>query len=112
MELKQRPKLDVTRVKLTPGQQRALEGLERGRKHAIEQAKVEAAKNAALVMNLALIDLNKGRPARGRAGRISRKLGKMLAERSVRRILAKLSVCPIASVQNGHQQNKEVAHGE
>lgn len=107
-----RSKPKVARLNLTPGQLRVIEGLERGRRNAIKQAKDEAAKKAALVMNLALIDRNKGRPVRGRAGRISRQLGKMLAERSVRRILAKFSVCPIASVQNGHQQNKEVAHGE
>ncbi len=118
--MSRRPKLEVARLKLTPGQQRALEGLERGRRKAIELAKLRAAFNAKRVMDEAIKDLDAGYPRRGRAKRITHvlppdpfdRLRRKLTERSVQRILDRLSVCPIASVQNGHQQNKEVAHGE
>ena len=51
----------VARLRLTPGQLRAIEGLERGRRKGAEQNKLSGAKNAALVMNLAMIDLDSGR---------------------------------------------------
>lgn len=101
----------VARLGITPGQLRAIEGLELGRRKAIEQAKLRAAKNAALVMNLAMIDLDAGRPVRGRAGRIARKLEGLLTERSVKRILVKFSVCPIQAVQN-EPQNKEGSYAK
>lgn len=75
-------------------------------------------------MDLALKDLAAGGPARGRAKRVAidlDALGVKLTqrstrttisslERSVKRILDKLSVCPIASVQDG--TNKEAAHAK
>lgn len=103
----------VTRINVTPGQVRALEGLAKGRQRAIEVAKVRAAQHATEVMSAALKDLDDGYPARGRAKRIALGLppdrwGKRLTERSVKRILDRLSVCPIAQAQNSGQQ--EVKH--
>lgn len=89
---------DLTRLNLTQGQLRALEGLTRGRQRAIELAKERAAKNAVEVMKEAIKDLDAGNPTRGRAKRIALGLppGKCLTERSVKRILDRLSVCPIS----------------
>lgn len=104
----------VTGIRLTSGQVRVLDGLDRGRRQAIEAKKRAAAIHAALVMEAALTDLAAGGGKRGRAKRIALSLGPYnregcrLTERSVLRILAKLSVCPIASRQNEH--NREDAH--
>lgn len=68
-----------------------LAGLEKGRQQAIERAKQIGATNALRVMALAVMDIQAGRSVRGRAGRISRKLGGHLKERTVRKILARLS---------------------
>lgn len=105
----------LVRLNLTEGQLRAIQGLEKGRHLAIELAKISAAKNARLVMDAALKDLDAGEPARGRAKRIALGLppdssGRSLTERSVKRILDKLSVCPIASAQNG--QKREGVHAK
>ena len=101
----------LRRVNLTVGQQKALEGLDRGRRNAIRTAKLYGALNAQLVMDQALKDLKAGGPARGRAKRIAIDLGGKLTERSVLRILDRLSVCPIASVHNG-ENLKEVSHAK
>lgn len=103
----------ISRINVTPGQLRVLEGLAKGRQLAIENAKISAAKNAKRVMDEALKDLDAGEPARGRAKRIALALAEdgcdvCLTERSVKRILDKLSVCPIASVQNA--QKREGVH--
>lgn len=105
----------LTRVNVTPGQLRVLEGLAKGRQLAIGLAKFRAALNAKLVMDAALKDLDAGEPARGRAKRIVKGLppdpsGRSLTERSVKRILDKLSVCPIASAQN--RQKREGVHAK
>ncbi|MDC8451062.1 MAG: hypothetical protein LV473_22325 [Nitrospira sp.] len=97
-------------IRLTPGQVRVLEGLDKGRRQAIEAEKRAAAINAALVMEAALTDLSAGGAKRGRAKRIALSLGpydregRRLTERSVLRILDKLSVCPIALGQNGQKK--------
>ena len=101
----------LSRVNLTVGQQRALEGLERGRRNAIIEARTTGAVNAIRVMEKALIDLNAGGPTRGRAKRIAIDLDGELTERAVLRILDRLSVCPIASVHNG-ENLKEVSHAK
>lgn len=101
----------LRRVNLTVGQQRALEGLDRGRRNAIRRAKLIGALNAQRVMDQALKDLKAGGPERGRAKRIAIDLGGKLTERSVLRILDRLSVCPIASVHNG-ENLKEVSHAK
>lgn len=100
----------MTKLHLTVGQVRALEGLAKGRRRAIEQAKARAAENVMLVMKWALQDLEAGEPARGRAKRIALDLppdrsGKpRLTERHVKRILDTLSACPIGLGQNQRQQ--------
>ena len=101
----------LRRVNLTVGQQRALEGLDRGRLNAIRKARTTGAENAMKVMNFALKDLSAGAPARGRAKRIAIDLGGELTERSVKRILDRLLVCPIASVHNG-ENLQEVSHAK
>ncbi|NOS81309.1 MAG: hypothetical protein HOP32_06990 [Nitrospira sp.] len=115
----------LARVRLSIGQQKVLEGLERGRRLAIQNAKIQAALNAQWVMDLALKDLAAGGPARGRAKRVAIDLvalGVKLTQRSdhtseesmvrsVRRILDTLSVSPIASAQNG-QNFMEAAHAK
>ena len=101
-------KSSVARLRLTPGQLRVLEGLEKGRRRAIERAKLRAAFNAKRVMAEAIKDLNAGNPKRGRAKRIAVDLppdpfdgrGRRLTERAVNKILARLSVVPIRSAQN------------
>lgn len=101
----------IRRVNLTVGQQKALEGLDRGRRLAIRNAKLIGAMNAKRVMDLALKDLAAGGPPRGRAKRIAIDIGGKLTERSVLRILDRLSVCPIASVHNG-ENSQEVSHAK
>jgi hypothetical protein len=70
---------------------RVLQSLDRGRAKAIEQNLAVGAANTQLVRPLLDVDILEGRPARGRAGRISRKLRGRLGERAVHRILARLS---------------------
>ena len=101
----------LRRVNLTVGQQRALEGLDRGRLNAIRKARTTGAENAIRVMDLALKDLNAGGSSRGRAKRIAIDLEGKLTERSVLRIFGRLSVRPIASVHNG-QTFTEVSHAK
>ncbi|MDR4467539.1 MAG: hypothetical protein MRJ68_04455 [Nitrospira sp.] len=96
----------VTGIRLTSGQVRVLAGLDRGRRQAIAAKKLQAARNADRVMRAAIEDLEAGEGRRGRAKRIALSLepddqtGQRLTERSVLRILARLSVCPIAFGQN------------
>lgn len=70
--------------------QRVLEAFSRGRQKAIEQARERSARRAALILDLAKIDAATGRPMRGLAGRIARKLGGTLSESQVRKILRRL----------------------
>lgn len=96
-------------LNLTEGQLRVIQGLEKGRQQAIDQAKARGAVNVKQVMAAAIKDLDEGHPARGRAKRIALSLppdrsGRRLTERSVKRILDRLSVCPISQVQNSGQQ--------
>ena len=59
----------------------------RGRAKAIQQAKARSAPLLAQIAYLALVDQAAGRPLRGRAGRISRRLGGKPKERWVRKII-------------------------
>jgi len=65
---------------------RVLAALNKGRARAIRRAQERAGALAGLVLDLAHSDVLAGRPARGRAGRIARKLGGV-SERHVKRIL-------------------------
>ena len=101
-------------IALTAGQLRAIEGLARGRQLAIKRAKERRAINAKKIMKEAIKDLEAGEPARGRAKRIHlnlplNDLGKpIMTERSVKRILDTLSVCPIR--QEHTRDKQEVLH--
>jgi len=66
--------------------------LDAGRAKAIHRAQARAGALAVLVLDLAHADALAGRPARGRAGRIARKLG-CVSERRVRQILSELLSC-------------------
>lgn len=78
-------------VNLTVGQRKVLEGLEKGRRNAAERSKEIGAQNAVVVIMFANRDIEAGYPARGRAKRIAIDLGGKLTERSVKRILDRLS---------------------
>lgn len=71
--------------------ERVLLGLAKGRARAIAQAKARGAARLAMIVVLANEDLQRGRPSRGRASRIARKLHGLLSERHVKRILDRLS---------------------
>ena len=69
---------------------KVLAGLDRGRTLAIQQAKARAAGKRLMVVIAANADRAAGKPERGLAGRISRKLHGAISERHVKRILATL----------------------
>jgi hypothetical protein len=73
---------------------KVLAGLAKGRARLApinQQRQVRSAQQMIQVYYLALADRDAGRPARGRAGRISRKLQGQISERLVRKYLARLS---------------------
>ena len=70
---------------------KVLDALDKGRALAIRQNQARSAQHLATVVILFNADRQQGRPARGQAGRIARKLGGLLSERHVKRILDRLS---------------------
>jgi hypothetical protein len=75
-----------------------LAGLESGRQKAIAAKQARGAATERAVRRELDVDLMERRPARGRPGRVARRLareGVKISERQVRRIIAALSVCPI-----------------
>jgi hypothetical protein len=66
---------------------RVLAGLARGRQRAIRQSKERSARHVATILILVNEDRRRGRPDRGRAGRIARRMGGVLTERRIRQIL-------------------------
>lgn len=71
-----------------------LAAFDRGRQLAIGRARTRKQEHVRFVLELLLSDLAKGRPARGQAGRIRRRLltiGEPLSERTIRRILNELN---------------------
>ena len=73
--------------------ERVLEGYDRGRRIAIEQAQRRSRERAIAIMELLQIDVAKGKPSRGRPGRIHRRLkasGVEISESQVRRILSRI----------------------
>lgn len=79
---------------------RVLAALDRGRAKAIAQARARGARTLALVADLAHADLLAGRSARGRPGRIARRLRGAVSERRVREILAALYSVSDSVAQN------------
>jgi hypothetical protein len=75
--------------------------LDAGRAKRIANAKQRGAASAALVADLAMLDLAAGRPERGRAGRIARKLHGELSESRVRKILRAFSNATDSTASNG-----------
>lgn len=88
---------------------KVLAALENGRHRAIVRAREMGAANALQVMALAVTDAQSGRSPRGRAGRIARKLGGLLTERSVKRILDRLSSVS-DSIRHNAANFKEVSY--
>jgi hypothetical protein len=90
-------KQSVRRARAKPPSQaelvgeKTLAGFARGRTLAIAQAKERSAKRAAAIVLLNNEDVARGQPARGRAGRIARRMTDRISERQVRRILDTLS---------------------
>ena len=73
--------------------ERVLAGFDRGRRIAIEQAQRRSRETAKLIMACLQIDVAKGKPSRGRPGRIHRRLdasGVEISESQVRRILSRI----------------------
>ncbi len=84
--------------------QEILAAFDRGRQLAIDRAKTKKQHHSRMVLSLLLNDLTKNLPARGRPGRIRRRLlarGETLSERHVGRIISDLlmSVSDLKSVQ-------------
>lgn len=80
--------------------QKVLAGLDRGRQIAIERKQARSRERAKVIQLLLMLDVAKGRPSWGRAGRIQRRLldsGIELSEAQTRRILCKL-ICVQKSV--------------
>lgn len=85
---------------LLEGLHRGREGLERGRAKAIERARKRGLQSQRLIIDLAAVDVRAGKPERGRAGRIARKLDRLLSESQIRKILRTLSSAPDSLVSN------------
>ena len=74
---------------------KVLAGLQKAQRIARELHQERVQQQRVQIFYLLAEDRQKGRPARGVAGRISRKLGGILSERHVRRYLKILSGRPI-----------------
>lgn len=70
---------------------KVLDGLAKARRKALENTRERVAQKQLLVVIAANADRAAGKPTRGRAGRIARKLGGAISERHVKRILDGLS---------------------
>jgi|CXWL01.1.fsa_nt_gi hypothetical protein len=79
------------RLKATLTGERVLAGLDKGRSKAIAKAQEKLARRLMMVVVLVNADRESGKPARGMAGRISRKLRGQIKERQVAKYLARLS---------------------
>ena len=90
-----------TRLKAAITGQKVLDGLAKGRQQAIEQARERVARKQMMIVILVNQDRDSGKPARGMAGRISRKLHGQISERLVRKYLARLSGGADSSRQYG-----------
>ena len=84
--------------------QRNRAGLDAGREKAIAQARRRGLDTRVLVLNLAAAELAAGRPCRGLAGRIARKLPGVVSESQTRRILRTLSSVADSSLHDGPEQ--------
>ena len=86
--------------------------LDAGRAKRIANAKRRGAASAALVLDAAMLDVHAGRPERGRAGRIARKLKGDLSESRVRKILRAFSNGSDSVASNGGSISAEGANRE
>ena len=91
--------------------QKVLEGGMRGLAIANQQNRARAAEKQLLVIIAANADRAAGKPERGMAGRISRRLHGAISERQVKRYLDKHSMVSKSSKHNGHNFT-EVAHAK
>lgn len=70
---------------------RVLAGLNKGRRIGIEVRQTRSRERASLIFTLAAADIAGGKSMRGRSGRIARKMGGLLSESQVRRLLRAFS---------------------
>ena len=70
---------------------KVLEGLAKAHQRAAELVQARTRARQAQVLTLATVDIAKGNPAWGRAGRIRRKMGGVISERQTKRILDRLA---------------------
>lgn len=84
-------KTGVSAAQATQVGHKVLAGLAKGRAIAIRQGQERAAAKRLTVVIVANADRAAGKPSRGLAGRVSRKLQGAISERHVKRILARLS---------------------
>jgi hypothetical protein len=89
---------------------KVLDGLRKAWQRAKEQKQDAVARRALTIAILANADRDGGYPARGRAGRISRKLQGTMSERLVRKYLARLSERAASFRQTA--STKEAAHAK
>ena len=84
-----------------------LQGFAKGRARANAATKEQAALNASVVAIHINADRQAGKPVRGRAGRISRKLRGVLSERLVRKIIAALQMSGADSLEQSERHTNE-----
>ena len=83
---------------------KVLAALDAGRAVAVRRAREQGVRTMALVAELVVLDARAGRPVRGRAGRIARKLRGMLTEGQIRRKLRTLSSMHALAAHDGRHR--------
>lgn len=92
-----------------------LAGLAKGLQHAIAAAQARSRHRAEQILAKASMDMLRGKPARGRAGRITRLLnrnGDQISERQVKRILDMLFSMSKLPVYPAPQKQEAPRHDE
>ena len=91
---------------------KVLAGLEKAHQRAAELVQVRVQALVSQVLTMAAADIAKGNRARGRAGRIRRKMGGVISERHTKRILDKLSGMSELGAQNSLQITGGLTHAK
>lgn len=86
---------------------RARAALDAGRARAIAEKRKRAAYTRSLVLETAAADHQAGRPARGRAGRVARKLNGLVSEGQARKILRALSSARDSAGYNAEKESDQ-----
>jgi hypothetical protein len=93
--------MSVTVSQATIVGRKVLAGLAKAHQRAAESVQARTRALEAQVLMLAAADIAKGNRARGRAGRIRRKMGSVISERQTKRILDRLAGMSESVEQNG-----------